>query len=459
MAHLTRRTVLRGSVALGATRLLAAPHIAKAAATTATVWFAQGFVQDEDVALRKAVDDYEKASGNKIELSIIPFAPLRQKIVSAITSGVVPDVMMSTPNEVLQLFAWQDKWLDVSDVVETQQAQFSESALQAAQAYNSVTRKRSFYGVPLRAAVVPCHIWRPLVEKAGLRIEDIPKTWDAYFDFFKKVQDNLRKQGERKVYGLGFQVTANGVDPANLFNAFLIAYGGQDIVTKDGKLHLDDPKVKQAAIKAAGYLGGAYRDGYVPPSAINWNDADDNNAFHAKLMVMDVDGTLSTEVAVKEKHPDWYQKDIVTQGIGYPNDNAGKPVSSIVGVTQGMIPKGAKNVIVAKEFLKYFIQPKVIGEFIELGLGRWLPVMPALGKSPFWQNPKDPHLKGYVTQGLLGPTMPDHYVYNLAMADVRNQHVWSMPMIEVARDGAKPEAAVEKAFKRIEEIFAKYKMA
>src|SRR5207247_5076844 len=87
----------------------------RAATTTATVWFAQGFVQDEDVALRKAVADYEKASGNQIELSIIPFAPHRQKIISAITSGVVPDMTMSNPNEILQLFAWQDKWLDVSD--------------------------------------------------------------------------------------------------------------------------------------------------------------------------------------------------------------------------------------------------------------------------------------------------------------------------------------------------------
>ncbi|HEY2993570.1 MAG TPA: extracellular solute-binding protein, partial [Methylomirabilota bacterium] len=256
MRHLTRRSLLRGSAVLAGARLFGAPHIARAAATTASVWFAQGFVQDEDVALRKAVADYEKASGNKIELSIIPFAPERQKIISALTSGVVPDLMDSNPGEILQIYAWQDRWVDVSDVVETQKAQFSETALQAAQGYNNVTKKRGTYGVPLRAAVVPCHIWRPLVEKAGLKIEDIPKTWDAYFDFFKKVQDNLRKQGERKVYGLGFQVTANGVDPYNLFCAFLMGHGGQDIVTRDGKLHLDDPKVKQAAIKAAGYLGG-----------------------------------------------------------------------------------------------------------------------------------------------------------------------------------------------------------
>jgi multiple sugar transport system substrate-binding protein len=451
--------MLRGSLALAAAHPFVGPHIARAAATTASMWFSQGFVQDEDVSLRKAVAEYEKASGNKIELSITPFAPERQKIIAALTSGVVPDILGSDPNEILQIYAWQDRWVDVTDVVETQKAQFSQTALEAAQAYNNVTKKTSFYGVPVRAAVVPCHIWKPLVEKAGFKITDLPKTWDAYFDFFKKVQDNLRKQGERKVYGLGFQVTANGVDPYNLFMAFLVAHGGQGIVTKDGQLHLNDPKVKEAAIKAAAYLGGAYRDGYVPPSAINWNDADDNNAFHAKLMVMDVDGTLSTEVAVKAKHPEWYFNDMVTQGIGYPNDNAGKPVPSIVNITTGLIPKGAKNVTVAKEFLTYFVQPKVVSEFVELGLGRWLPVMPAAAKSPFWTDPKDPHLRGYIQQGLLGPTLPDYYVYNLAMAEVRNQHVFSMPMIEVAREGAKPEAAVDKAFKRIEEIFSKYKRA
>src|SRR5262249_54362822 len=162
MTYLSRRSMLRGSLAVAAARPFVAPHIARAAATTASVWFAQGFVQDEDLALRKAVADYEKASGNKIELSITPFAPERQKIIAAITSGVVPDVMGSNPAEILQIYAWQDRWTDVSDVVETQRAQFSDTALQSAQAYNSVTKKRGTYGVPLRAAVVPVHIWRPL---------------------------------------------------------------------------------------------------------------------------------------------------------------------------------------------------------------------------------------------------------------------------------------------------------
>ena len=49
------------------------------------------------------------------------------------------------------------------------------------------------------------------------------------------MQKKLRAQGMRNVYGLGLQVTTNGVDPNNTFHYFLIAYGGQDIVTKDGR--------------------------------------------------------------------------------------------------------------------------------------------------------------------------------------------------------------------------------
>src|SRR5207248_11472303 len=104
------------------------------------------------------------SSGNKIELSITPFAPERQKIIAALTSGVVPDVMANNPAEILQIYAWQDRWVDVSDIVEPQKAQYSETALVSGQAYNNVTKKVGQYGVPIRAAVVPCHIWRPLVE-------------------------------------------------------------------------------------------------------------------------------------------------------------------------------------------------------------------------------------------------------------------------------------------------------
>src|SRR5438477_12121066 len=105
----TRRSVLRSSLALGAAGALARPHIANAAATTAEVWWTQGFAQEEDIAFKKIVADYQKASGNAIEYTIAPYAPMRQKIVSAVTGGIVPDVFQNTPVEIIALYAWDDK--------------------------------------------------------------------------------------------------------------------------------------------------------------------------------------------------------------------------------------------------------------------------------------------------------------------------------------------------------------
>jgi multiple sugar transport system substrate-binding protein len=198
MANPTRRLVLRRSVGLATAGVVARPLIANAAAITATVWWVQGFAQEEDVAFKNIVADYEKASGNTIDYTLMPFAPHRQKIVSAMTSGVVPDLFPNNPVEMLALYAWDNKLVDVSDVVETQKSQYSETALLTAFCYNSVEKRRSYYAVPYTCAVRPNHVWRPLVEKAGYRIEDAPKTWDAYYDFFKECRTVKRAMAPYK---------------------------------------------------------------------------------------------------------------------------------------------------------------------------------------------------------------------------------------------------------------------
>jgi multiple sugar transport system substrate-binding protein len=449
--RLTRRSVLRNGAAFTALSILGCPYIAKAEAKTAVVWWTQGFAQEEDVSTKKVIDDYEKVSGNKIELSIIPYAPERQKIISAITGGDVPDIVTANQSEIVALYAWQDKLLDVSDIVETQKAQYSETALLSANCYNSVSKRRGLYGVPYVGATLPFHVWNSLVEKAGMKLADAPKTWDAYWDFFKTVQKNLRAQGVRNVYGLGLQVTTNGVDPNNVFHYFLAAYGGKDIVTSDGKLHLDDPQVKQAVIKALTYPTTAYKEGYVPSGALNWNDADDNNAFHSKQIVMDLDGTISTEVAIIKNKEDY--DDIVTMGL--PLSNEGKPIPSQLTVTSKLIPKGAKNVEVAKDFLKFFIQPQVLNEYFKTGLGRNVPVMPSIVKNdPWWFA--DPHRKAYTQQAALSETIPAYWAFNPAYAEIQSTHVWPVAWADIIQNGTTPEAAAEKAFKQAEAIFAKY---
>ena len=453
MTNLTRRSVLRSSLGLAAAGALVRPHIANAAATTAEVWWVQGFAQEEDIAFKKLLADYQKASGNKIEESIIPFALMRQKAISAITSGVVPDVIELADFSFLPLNAWTDKLVDVSDIVEPVKSQYIDTALRATYTYNNVTKKRAFYAVPMKAAGIPFHIWQSLIEKAGFKVSDIPNTWDAFLDFFMPVQDKLRAQGMRNIYSYGYQLTANGVDPAITFQGFLMAYGGKNLVTPDGKLHTnDDAQVRDAAVKAIAKLTTPFKKGYVPPGVVNWNDADDNNAFHAKLIVMDFDGSLSTEVALYKKKEEY--DDIVTRGMPLGND--GKEVPSPMPIFGALVPKGAKNVTVAKEFLKYAVQPEVLNEYLKGGLGRWALPLPEIAKSdPFWFH-QDPHRTAYAEETLMKPTVPLFEAYNPAMADVNAEHVFSLAMFDVMNNGMTPEQAIDKAFRRAEEIFAKY---
>ena len=452
MTNLTRRSVLRSSLGLVAAGSLSRPHIANAAATTAEAWFAQGFAKEEDTALLKLVADYEKATGNKIDLSIIPFAPLRQKEVSAIQSGVVPDIMAAADLEFAPLNAWDDKLLDISDIVEPLKADYTPLAIESCNLYNSATKKRSYYMAPVIITGWPFHIWGSLVEKGGGKISELPNTWDAFLDYFKPVQDKLRAQGMRNIYAYGYQLTANGVDPIATYNQFMIAYGGKDLVTPDGRLHTEDPQVRAAAAKALAKLTTPFKEGYVPPGVVNWNDADDNNAFHSRLIVMDFDGSISTEVAIYDKKDEYY--DVVTRGLPLGND--GKALTSQIIALGTVIPKGAKNVAAAKDFMKYVAQPKVLNEYLKGGLGRFLVPVPEMVKSdPFWLK-EDPHRKAYAELTMVGEAMPIYEVYNPAIAQVNAEHLFSVAMFDVMNNGMAPEQAIDKAFKRAEEIFAKY---
>jgi multiple sugar transport system substrate-binding protein len=457
MDTLTRRSVLRASAGLAAAGAIARPFIANAEAKTATVWWVQGFAQEEDIAFKQMVADYEKASGNTIEHTIVPFAAMRQKEIAAVTSGVVPDIIDVGDYFFAVLSAWNDQLVDLTDVIETQKPLLIPTALQTAFAYNNVAKKRSYYMIPNRMAVTPFHVWKSLLDKAGYTPEDIPKTWDAFLGFFEQVQTKLRAQGMRNIYAYSIMISSVGFDVIGHFDHFMIAYGGKDLFTADGKLHTDEPQIKEAAIKTVQRLTTAYKQGFLPPSVVNWNDNDDNNAFHAKLVVMDLDGTISTEVALwKDKEA---YDDILT--LGLPLSNDGKPVAGVMGTQALVVPKGAPNITVAKEFLKYSIEPKVLAALLKGGLGRRLPPMTSIVENDkaFWLDPKNEPLEAYTRQGVYGPTIPPYEVYNPARAQVSTEHVFAIAIHDVINNGMTPEAAIDKAFRRCEAIFAKYPIA
>jgi multiple sugar transport system substrate-binding protein len=456
MERMSRRSVLRSTFGLAATGVLARPHIAKAETGTAIVWRDQGFVPEEDAAFRTTVADYEKASGNRIDLSIMPFMALNQKIISALTTGDVPDLIFHiAPSTILPQNAWNDKLEDVSDIVEAHKSELSKTALLSSSYYNNVAKRRAYYLVPTSQGAEPFHIWGDLVEKAGFKLSDAPKTWDAYWDFFKPMQAVLRGKGMRKIYAMGPQITTVGPNDGNgLMAHFMIANGGAGIVTEDGKLHSDDPQIREAAIRSVTWLTNAYKEGYVPPEALSWNDADDNNSFHEKLIVMDFDGSISTELAMIKDRKAYYEQMLT---VGLPLGNDGKPMPAQIGAGGLFIPKGAKNLEIAKDLARFFIQPDVLNKNLKGGLGRAVPAIPHIVKEdPWWLDPSDPHRPPFVRESVLGPTVAAYTGYNPAWGQVNAEQLWGTAHADVIKNGMTPTAAVDKAFRRMEAIFANY---
>jgi len=142
----------------------------------------------------------------------------------------------------------------------------------------------------------------------------------------------------RHVYALGLEVSTNGVDPLATFNAHLIANGGKDLVTPDGKLHADAPQVREAVIKTLTRFAKLFNDGYVPAGVVNWNDQDNNNSFHSKEIVLCFNGSLSIELAQIDKKE--LYEDQITHGLPLGND--GKPLPAQMVSSVWLSPKGPR---------------------------------------------------------------------------------------------------------------------
>lgn len=456
MIEITRRRAMAALGTAGAAAL-ASPYLARAAGKEVTVWWSQGFYEQENKAIINAMAEWEKRSGTKVNLSFMSDPDLISKLIAGMQTGDVPDLVhcVTADRFLVPRAAWNDQLEDVTDVLDTQKHELIPTALSASRYYNTVQKKYSNYSVPIKCSTLMNNVWRPLVQEAGFRDADIPKTQDAYYDFFQTVQDKLRGKG-RRIFGLGYSMATKEADSGNLFAAFLLAYGGEQIVLADGKLNIDDPVVRKAATTALERLTTPYKKGYVPPGAINWGDVDNNNAFYAKQVVMTPNATISIAVAQSDK-ADQYYKELVTNGRPLGND--GKPMLGMLAVSPCLIPRGARNLEGGKALLRDFIQPESLNSYLKETRARYLPVMMKIIKDdPYWTDPNDPHRPVAVQAGLIQPTIPNWMNRNPAYAQVLSEQVWSQAEANVTQKNMTVQQAVDEAAARMKLIFEKYQI-
>src|SRR3981081_4322932 len=260
-----------------------------------TVWWVKGFYKSEDDGLLEAIKKFEAKTNIKVELSQYPVQDMIPKTVAALDSGTVPDVAYADSYDVQAAGKWafEGKLEDLSDILTPMRQAFAPNTLETASLYNDQTKKKAYYGFPLKQQSMHVQIWKDMLEQAGFKQSDIPTKWEDYWSFWcDKVQPAARKATGQRIYAVGQPMVVESTDSFQSFYTFMDAYNVK-LVDDDGKLLVDDPKVRENLIKAMKDYTDTYVRGCTPPSSTTWKDPDNNVAFHNKTIVMTHNFTIS----------------------------------------------------------------------------------------------------------------------------------------------------------------------
>jgi multiple sugar transport system substrate-binding protein len=121
-------------------------------------------------------------------------------------------------------------------------------------------------------------------------LADIPQGWEAFWSFWcDQVQPAVRKAlGRDDIWGVGLPMSvAAPIDTGFELTQFQLAYQASWL-SRDRRVQIDDPKVREGMVKAMSAYTGIWRKGCIPPDAVDWDGGGNNKAFLAQTVVMTV---------------------------------------------------------------------------------------------------------------------------------------------------------------------------
>jgi multiple sugar transport system substrate-binding protein len=427
-----------------------------------TVWWVKGFYKSEDDALYEAIKKYETKTGVKVELSQYPVQDMIPKTVAALDAGTPPDVAYADVYDfqVTGKWAFDGKLEDVSDIIVPIKDKFLKNTIETTYLFNDKTKKKAYYAFPMKQQTMHIQYWKDMLEEAGYKESDIPTGWKAYWDFWcDKVQPAHRTKTGKRTYAIGQPMGVDSSDSFYSFLTFMDAYNVK-LVDDNGKLLVDDPKVKAGLTNALRDYTSIRTRGCTPPSSTSWKDPDNNVSFHNKTILMTHNATISiaakwlddannTALTAEQRataKKNYYE---LIATAGFPNKPDGSKFVYRAAVKTGVIFEASKNKKRAKEFVAFMLEDQNLQPYVEGSLGRWYPVTKSGTQSAFWQA--DPARKAVYNQFTAG-TVTFEFAKNYKFTILNNENVWAKGMSRIVNDGWTPEKATDEMIARIKQV-------
>lgn len=280
-------------------------------------------------ALKEEAKQFMKENpGTKVTVQTVDSNYTKLYSELAANSGV-PDVV-TIQNRDVQSFAnkYPDAWLDLSDMMKTEDSNFS------AYARGLVTVNNKYYAVPWDLGPCALYYRKDIFKDAGVDANSI-KTYDDYIAAGKKIL--AKTNGKTKLLGFDY----SGATSTDTVFVLLSQLGGQ-YYDKNGKVKLDSPEM----IKAVNLCKKMIAAGVTMNLPNEWNDrisALQNNQIASLPYAVWFAGTLQTITDQKGK---WGI-------IPLPAFTAGGNVQANEGGSALAISSQTKNADLAKAFVKF----------------------------------------------------------------------------------------------------------
>ncbi len=233
----SRRSIIKGGVALGAASAVSLPMIGNALGQDAsTLSFWQFYAPDGPVKTQvdwfvKMVDDWNAGHENKVSLEYIVDYMNGTQLQTSFASGQGPDIFLISPGDFLRYYNGGVLHDLTPYITPEAQADFPEGVI----ANRKVDGK--IYGVPMEVEPMAFYYSVKAFEDAGLNENDVPTTWDELLELGQRLTTPER-------YGLLFETTPGYYQNFTWYP--FMWQGGGEFQTADGKSAFDSPAVVAA---------------------------------------------------------------------------------------------------------------------------------------------------------------------------------------------------------------------
>jgi len=200
--------------------------------------------------------EFEKTYGYKVRVEKAAWSEMRPKILADFVAGTPPDLLESRPGWTIE-FGLLGFLTDLTERI----SQWPDSQDWFESALKEPSYKGRFYGVKIHATCTALFYNRSLFRKAGLDVDNPPKTWKEMLEVAKTLTQDLDGDGSPDQYGYGMDPILGA--PAGVFVGWLGASGTSYFNESGTLVNLDTPE----AIELGRFLQRLKKWSYVAEPA------------------------------------------------------------------------------------------------------------------------------------------------------------------------------------------------